>query len=66
MGGHHATCDPSFFNRSCIDFIVTGLAKKSFRELVDSLEQKKAAAGIPGVAGTHPGGGVEVACYADV
>lgn len=56
VGGHHATCDPSFFNRSCIDFIVTGLGKKSFRELVDSIEQKKNAAGIPGVAVTHPGG----------
>lgn len=56
VGGHHATCDPSFFNKSCIDFIVTGLGKKSFRELVDSLEQKKTAAGIPGVASTQSGG----------
>lgn len=56
VGGHHATCDPAFFNRSCIDFIVTGLGKKSFRELIDSLEQKKNASGIPGVAITHPGG----------
>jgi radical SAM superfamily enzyme YgiQ (UPF0313 family) len=55
VGGHHATCDPAFFNRSCIDFIVTGLGKMSFRELVDSLEQKRNAAGIPGVSITHPG-----------
>ena len=56
VGGQHATCDPRFFNRPCVDFIVTGLGKKSFRELVDALEQKENPAKIPGVAGSNPGG----------
>jgi radical SAM superfamily enzyme YgiQ (UPF0313 family) len=55
-GGHHATCDPGFFNRPCIDFVVAGLGKKSFRELVDALERKGDTTGIPGVARTSPGG----------
>ena len=56
VGGQHATCDPRFFNRPCVDFIVTGLGKKSFRELVDALEQKENPARRPGVAGSNPGG----------
>ena len=55
VGGHHATCDPEFFNRSCIDFVVAGLAKMSFRELIDALAGKRDGSGIPGVARTSPG-----------
>ena len=54
VGGHHASCDPEYFNRSYIDYVVRGIAKQSFRELVDSLEKLRssnsAAAKIPGVA----------------
>lgn len=49
VGGHHASCDPDFFKRPFIDFIVVGLGKLSFRELVDDL-----ANGRPGnVPGIH-------------
>jgi hopanoid C-3 methylase len=40
VGGHHASCDPDFFNKKEIDYIVVGLGKLSFRKLVDALEQK--------------------------
>ena len=56
VGGHHATCDPAFFNRSCIDFVVAGLGKLSFRELIDALERQQNPIGIPGVARTCPEG----------
>jgi hopanoid C-3 methylase len=38
VGGHHASCDPLFFKQPCVDFIVVGLGKLSFRELVDALD----------------------------
>ena len=38
VGGHHASGDPVFFKRPFIDYVVVGLGKLSFRELVDSLE----------------------------
>lgn len=38
VGGHHASCDPDFFKRPFIDYIVVGLANLSFRQLVESLE----------------------------
>ncbi len=55
VGGHHATCDPGFFNRECIDYVVLGIAKKSFRELADRLAAGQNADGIPGIAETRPG-----------
>jgi len=55
VGGHHASCDPAFFNQDGIDYIVVGLGKLSFRELVDTLDNRTAASGIPGVAKTDPG-----------
>ncbi len=55
VGGIHASCDPEFFNRPGIDFVVVGIGKASFRELVDALEAGLEAPAIPGVAGTCPG-----------
>ena len=55
VGGHHASNDPAFFNRDGIDYIVVGLGKLSFRELIDALDSRKTASGIPGIAGTDPG-----------
>jgi radical SAM superfamily enzyme YgiQ (UPF0313 family) len=52
-GGHHASCDPEFFNRECIDYVVSGLGKLSFRELVDALEAGRPA-DIPGIGKTDP------------
>jgi len=60
VGGHHATCDPEFFNRSCIDFVVAGLGKLSFRELIDALGRQQDPAGIPGVARTRPDGALSL------
>ncbi|MBA4389749.1 MAG: B12-binding domain-containing radical SAM protein [Syntrophus sp. (in: bacteria)] len=55
-GGVHASNDPSFFNREEIDYIVMGLGKLSFRELVDALEMGNMGKVIAGVAKTNPGG----------
>jgi radical SAM superfamily enzyme YgiQ (UPF0313 family) len=52
-GGVHASNDPDFFNRAEIDYIVVGLGKLSFRQLVDTLP--KDGGHIPGVARTCPG-----------
>jgi hopanoid C-3 methylase len=58
VGGHHASCDPLFFKQPYIDFIVVGLGKLSFRELVDALEEG-CPVRIPGIycntGGTNPG-----------
>jgi radical SAM superfamily enzyme YgiQ (UPF0313 family) len=48
VGGHHASCDPDFFKRPFIDYIVVGLAKLSFSQLVEALE-KKSPVHIPGI-----------------
>jgi radical SAM superfamily enzyme YgiQ (UPF0313 family) len=55
VGGHHASCDPEYFNRAEVDYIVTGLGKLSFRELVDALEREGTGGDIAGVAKTDPG-----------
>ncbi len=56
VGGHHASCDPAYFNRACLDYVVAGLGKASFRELIDRIEQKGETGNIPGVARTNPDG----------
>ena len=55
VGGVHASADPDFFNREEIDWIVVGLGKQSFRELVDALEQDYPTIDIAGVARATPG-----------
>ncbi|HBG18630.1 MAG TPA: B12-binding domain-containing radical SAM protein, partial [Desulfobulbaceae bacterium] len=55
VGGHHASCDPAYFNRECIDYIVMGLGKLSFRLLVDDLAAGRTP-DIPGVVRVRPGG----------
>jgi len=57
-GGHHASCDPDYFNVESIDYIVCGLGKKSFREIVQTLESGRPVH-IPGVAKTSPGSPLE-------
>ena len=42
VGGHHASCDPSFFCRPYVDYVVTGLGKLAFRQLIDALGADKA------------------------
>lgn len=58
VGGIHASSDPEFFNRPEIDFVVVGIGKASFRELVDALEAGEEPS-IPGVARTRPGNTLE-------
>jgi len=53
VGGCHASCDPEYFNREQIDWIVIGLGKQSLRELIDALENKTEPA-VPGIARTQP------------
>jgi hopanoid C-3 methylase len=55
VGGVHATHDPYFFNREEIDYIVVGLGKMTFKELLTAIESKCATDRIPGVAKTRPG-----------
>ncbi len=49
VGGVHATYQPEWFNREEFDYIVIGLGKQSFRELLDGFGD------VPGVAKTNPG-----------
>lgn len=55
IGGNHATYSPGYFNRPEFDYIVIGLGKKSFSELLECLAQGKKGIGIAGVAQTSPG-----------
>ena len=59
VGGHHASCDPMFFNQVAIDYIVMGLGKLSFRELVDAIANRTVGDGIAGVAKANPGGSLD-------
>ncbi len=55
MGGVHASMDPEYFNSGWVDFIVVGLGKQSFRELVDDLAAGGDGGSIEGVARSTPG-----------
>ena len=55
IGGNHATYDSEYFNRIEFDYIVIGLGKKSFRDLINNLACGKDGQGIAGIAGTTPG-----------
>ncbi|MBE0596881.1 MAG: cobalamin B12-binding domain-containing protein [Desulfuromonadales bacterium] len=55
VGGIHASNDPEFFNRPEIDFVVVGIGKASFRELVEALARGEDGSGLPGVAKSSPG-----------
>ncbi len=55
VGGIHVSGDPGFFNREEVDYIVIGLGKMSFRELIAALQKGAPADTIGGVAKTKPG-----------
>jgi radical SAM superfamily enzyme YgiQ (UPF0313 family) len=55
VGGIHASCDPEFFNKPGIDYVVVGLGKGSLAELVCAIEERRPTQGIPGIAATSPG-----------
>jgi len=61
VGGNHATCDPSYYNREEIDYIVIGIGKKSFRELINKLQEGDSNISVPGVARTSPGASLSYA-----
>jgi radical SAM superfamily enzyme YgiQ (UPF0313 family) len=56
VGGSHASNDPYFFNREEIDYIVMGLGKLSFRELLSAMESGGRTDVVPGIAKTNPRG----------
>lgn len=57
VGGIHASNDPDFFNHDAVDYIVTGIGKKTFADLITSLEADadKSFSPPPGVIRTQPG-----------
>lgn len=61
VGGIHASCDPSFFNRPGIDYVVAGLGKASFAELSGAIAAGGDTGAVPGVARTNPGGTLALA-----
>ncbi len=64
VGGIHASNDPEFFNRDGIDFIVTGIGKRSFARLIALLETGEADRSLPaGVYRTCPGGSLKLSSH---
>ncbi len=56
VGGIHASNDPAFFNHQDVDYIVVGLGKKTFADLVFSLEAgDESDIMLPGLIRTNPG-----------
>lgn len=56
IGGVHASNDPSYFNHPRVDYVVVGLGKASFAELITALATGQDTGAVPGVARTNPGG----------
>ncbi len=59
VGGIHASNDPAFFNHEAVDYIVVGIGKKVFADLVCALESGNDSSDLPGVIRTRPGTLVE-------
>ncbi|MCB2217412.1 B12-binding domain-containing radical SAM protein [Desulfofustis glycolicus] len=57
IGGIHASNDPQFFNDPAVDYIVTGLGRKRFADLIESLQHGPSTDDslVPGVLRTTPG-----------
>lgn len=56
VGGIHASNDPEFFNHAAVDYIVVGIGKKTFADLVSFLEREEDHRFLPaGVIRTQPG-----------
>ncbi len=54
-GGIHASNDPEFFNRSCIDYVSVGLGVAGFGKLAAAIESGDRPTDVPGMARTTPG-----------
>ncbi|MBW2659471.1 MAG: cobalamin-dependent protein [Deltaproteobacteria bacterium] len=60
VGGIHASNDPTFFNHEAVDYIIVGLGKKIFADLIASFESgKKDNKRLPGLIKTNPGGKIQ-------
>ncbi|MFA6498177.1 MAG: radical SAM protein [Desulfurivibrionaceae bacterium] len=59
VGGIHASNDPEFFNHAVVDYIVVGIGKKVFADLVCALESGSDISELPGVIRTRPGSQLE-------
>lgn len=59
VGGVHASNDPEFFNHPSVDYVVVGLGKKTFSDLVRGIREKKDVRKIPGV-GSFPDGKFQI------
>ena len=59
VGGIHASNDPAFFNHEVVDYIVVGVGKKVFADLVSAVENGHDTAELPGVIRTRPGSLIE-------
>jgi len=57
VGGMHASNDPAFFNKQDIDYVVVGLGKLSFKELLRAMASGGPTHSIPGIAKTRPDNG---------
>jgi len=56
VGGIHASNDPAFFNQASIDYIIVGVGKKIFADLIALLETvNEDYIALPGVIRTNPG-----------
>jgi len=55
VGGVHASNDPEFFNHLSVDYIVMGVGKKTFSDLVKGVKEKKDIREIPGVGSFRNG-----------
>jgi radical SAM superfamily enzyme YgiQ (UPF0313 family) len=56
VGGIHASNDPAFFNQEVVDYIVVGIGKKIFADLIGTLAAGSGQTGaLPGVLRTKPG-----------
>ncbi len=55
VGGIHASNDPAFFNQIAVDYIVRGLGKKTFADLIALLEREEKTFLPAGVIRTRPG-----------
>ncbi len=64
VGGIHASSDPGFFNHPDIDYIVTGLGKRIFAELLTALEQgREEELILPGLIRTNQKGAIRQPVY---
>jgi radical SAM superfamily enzyme YgiQ (UPF0313 family) len=56
VGGIHASNDPAFFNQEVVDYIVVGIGKKIFADLIGALAAGSRQTGaLPGVLRTRHG-----------